>query len=783
MKGIPMKTRKTNLFPLEIRASKTRQVPANFQLVGNVEVHAAEDNKSEARPRFTLKANTGKPMDLAGFFDPVVIDLAGAKFDKKITPVIMDHDTSKRIGATLEQLIVPAGGEAVLGGKSIKGPVIAATGEVRSKMGVAQGFVDDSRDGFPFQVSVGASILPGGAEFYGEDEKVEVNGRTFKGPLIVARKTVIRELSVTVLGADNDTSAKVAATAALNPQQQEGKGTEMDFESYVKSLGLDPATLTDEQRAGLKAQWESNVKTGGGSNLAATQTAATQTIPAQNGDDDERKRLTRLAAQERRVDGIRAAFQRYPGVKKVKVDDKEVEVTDFKASAISNPDTSINDVELVLLRAERDSSPTTGSGPAIHAVQQVREMEPSVLSCALLRQFPGSIKASAEHKWTGEKWGWEHWFPENVLEASDHRDLRNLGLHQLMNLQVIAATGQPWIGSDKKDLVAKCREAIKTIKASSGFSSLDVTNIFDDVANKLLLAGYQSVNTTWQEWARPVNVNDFKTHNFYRLTSTGAYEPVGADGELKHGGFSEDKYTVAADTYGKIYGLTRHHLINDDLGAFESLMAGLGQEGGKTVEELVYVHLLNNLATLFPSDGSENNYISGASTVLSIDGLSEAQQAFEDQTIDNAPLLIEPDRILVGTQDRVTAGQLFNDTEIRPQTPTSGSAAKTFIRNPHQSAFRPIVSGYLNNTAIKQRVRSKGTAIPGQSSTQWFMFGNPMMPQGAVVMVAFLNGNRTPFLESSDASFDVLGMQWRAYHDVGTGSGEPKLGVMSKGAA
>jgi len=675
--------KRTNQFPLEIRASKVKQVPANLMMVGDIEVQAADKDQPEARPRFLLMANTGKPMDLDGFYDPVVIDIAGAKFDKKTTPVIMDHDTSKRIGATTEQVIVPNGGEAPLGGRTIKGPMVAASGEVRSKMGVAQGFVEDSRDGFPFQVSVGASIVPGGAEFVGEGEKVEVNGRTFKGPLIVARKTVIRELTVTVLGADNNTSAKVAATSAASNTNLQLKGNEMDFEAYVKSLGLDPATLNDAQREGLKAQWEKNVKAGGTVTLTATNPGNPGTVTDPE-DDAEKNRLSRIAAQERRVDGIRAAFTRFPKVKKVTVGENEVTVEDFKASAISNPDRTVDSVELVLMRAERDQNPTSGSGPAIHAVQQVRDMEPDVLTCAVLKTMAKSspvLKANETHQWTGEKWGIENWYPQQVLEASDHPDLRNVGLHQLMNLQVIAATGQPWIGSDKNDLIAKTRDAMR---ASSGFTTLNISNIFDDVANKVLLAGYQSINTTWQEWAKAVSVNDFKTHNFYRLTSKGGYQPVGPNGELKHGGFAEDKYQVAADTLGKIYGLDRKHLINDDLGAFESLMSGLGIEGGKTVEELAYVHLLGNVATLFPTDGSKGNYISGAATALSIDGLSAGQQAFEDQTIDNAPILIEPDRILVGTSNRVTAGQLYKDADIRP---TGTTAAKNLISNPHQSAF------------------------------------------------------------------------------------------------
>lgn len=750
-----------------IRASK--QVPAHLTLVGEVDVQAKE-GESEAPAKFLLLSNTGKPMELDGFFDPVIVDVAGAKFDKNRTPVIMDHDTGKRIGATIEQAIIPAGGEAEIMGRKVKGPMIAAAGEAVSKMKISQGFVEDARAGFPFQVSVGASILRGGAEFVPEGEKVEVNGKVHKGPLLVARKTLIRELSVTVLGADNDTSAKVAA------QAKQKELSKMNFEAYVKSLGLDPDTLSDELRATLKKSFEAKQKAD--ANPPADPPPITAKTGGGTNDNDQ---AARLADEEERVDSIRATAQEFSHVKEVEVDGKKLALSSFKAHAIR----SRMSAQAFELELRRSAVPVPAGdpnyNPAIHAAQQVRDMDGQVLSCALLRQFPQSIKASSEHAWTGEKWGYEHWFDEKTLEASNHPELRRLTLHQLMNMQIIAVNGFGFSGSQKSDeFIHATKAALRKIQASSGFTSLDITNIFDDAANKLLLAGYQSLNTTWQEWCRPVTVNDFKTHNFYRLTSTGAYQPVGADGELKHGGFTEDKYQVSAETYGKIYGLTRKHLINDDLGAFESLMSGLGIEGGKTVEELAYVHLLGNLATIFPTGGGNNNYISGADTDLTIDGLSEASQTFEDQVIDDSPILIEPDRILVGTQDRVQAGKLYNDSELRP---TGDTDALLFTRNPHVGAFRPIVSGYLNNTAIKQRVTNVGDAIPGQSSDQWFMFSNPGNPQGGVIMVAFLNGNRTPFLERSDSSFDVLGLQWRAYHDVGTGTGEPKFGVHSKGAA
>jgi hypothetical protein len=53
----------------------------------------------------------------------------------------------------------------------------------------------------------------------------------------------------------------------------------------------------------------------------------------------------------------------------------------------------------------------------------------------------------------------------------------------------------------------------------------------------------------------------------------------------------------------------------------------------------------------------------------------------------------------------------------------------------------------------------------------------------AAMVVSFLNGQRTPTVESTDASFDTLGVVFRGYHDFGVDQAEYLSGVKSKGAA
>lgn len=749
----------------------------NLQLAGEIRLLTRENQPENTPTKFHLFANSGQPMQVEGFEFPVIVDLQGVAFDKNTTPIIQDHDAKIRIGHTTRQLILREGQQETVDKEPLVGPLIFASGVVSSTTIEAKEFDADLKANFPFQVSIGAPVLE--AESIPEGQDVTVNGVRYSGPILVARKIRIRELSVLTLGADNNTTVKIAAQN-FNP----GSIKTMNFEEYLQSLGFEKDKLSEQQTANLKAQWDA--QQAGTINPPTNPSTPPPTNPPSNppatnpGENILQATRQQVANDALRVDSIQATASQFSHVQKIVVGEKELTVGQLKATAIKEGWTP-DKFELELRRAEIKEE--TGNLPAAHIKHGWNDVANNqVLQCVILKQA-SSYPANNEHKVTGQRYGWEHDFKEEVLEASDNPRLRNVSLHQIFDYLILQSTGLPYSGNrHSHEFIEATRKSMFDLRAA-GFTTLDITQIFDDVANKMLWAGYQSINTTWQEWVRPVTVTDFKTHNMYRLTLKGAYEQVGPDGELKHGGFTDQKYTAQANTYGKIIQLTRHHLINDDMGAFDTLMTALGIEAAKSLEEEAYFHLLNNATTIFPTAGTNNNYLSGATSALSIQALSDAAQLFEDQIDDdNAPLLIQPDRILVGTANRVLASQLFNNTEVREGRGGSSTKAE-FTNNPHVGAFRPIVSGYLNNTNILQRVKNIGDAIPAQSATQWFMFPNPAIAQGAVVMGAFLNGNRTPFLERADANFDVLGFQWRAYHDWGFSTGDPKLGVHVKGAA
>ena len=176
------------------------RVPNNLQLTATAVFEAASVNAGGSEsglPRFRMLAYTGAPMRIAGWRFPVVIDLAGMAIPSQSRPIRFSHDPSAGVGHT----------DAI----RVDGGQLVATGVVSRDTIAAREVVISSKNGFPWQASVGASVDE--FEFVKERQTVIVNGQEHSGPINVVRKSTLSEISFVDLGADGLTNATVAASA------------------------------------------------------------------------------------------------------------------------------------------------------------------------------------------------------------------------------------------------------------------------------------------------------------------------------------------------------------------------------------------------------------------------------------------------------------------------------------------------------------------------------------------------------------------------------------------
>ena len=497
-----------------------------------------------------------------------------------------------------------------------------------------------------------------------------------------------------------------------------GKEQDMEFEKWLKAKGLDPATLSAEARVSLEVVWKAEV-------------AGQAPGPVFNAVDAE------IADQKRKRD-LEALALKY-----VKEAPAAAEtVREIAAKAAEDSSLTCQTVELEMLRATRATPPQTFTGfsrgrPQLEAVH-------SAAALAIAAKMPDLEKK----------------YPADVLTRAHDAFPQGLTLGELL-LATAARNGYSGL-SMRNNLRGVLRAAFAEDVQAAGVSTLSLPGILSSVANIFLLDAFMAVEQTWRVIAATRGVRDFKQITSYRLTGDMEYDEVGPDGELKHGTVGEEAFTNQAKTYGRMFALTRQDLINDDLGAFAQLPRRIGRGGALKLNGVFWTAFMNN-ATFFTN--ARNNYAIGAGTALAIAGLTAAEILFLNQTdADNKPLGIVAKILLTPPALKATGRRLMESVELRDTTANTQFGTK----NPHAGNYTPAVSTYLSN----------GT-ITGHSAAAWYLLADPNdLP---VIEVAFLNGQETPIVESADADFQILGIQFRGYYDFGVSKQDHRAGVKMRG--
>ena len=649
--------------PHDNRADKSIQITAQAQ----IDIAAAAGEGQSALPRFKMVAYTGISMHLASWRDPVVIDLAGLNIPSQMRPIRFSHNPASGVGHT----------DAI----RIEQGQLIASGIVSRGTEAAREIVASSKNGFPWQASVGASVEE--FEFIRDGQKVIVNGREFAGPVNVVRKATLGEISFVDAGADENTSVNVAAKAA-------DKENKMPIENTDNVPETQPSTESANDAGKVNA-------------------SAVDDIRAQ------------AVAETSRIAEVRRLCAGQHG--------------DIEAKAISEAWDATR-TELEILRANRPQA------PAIHIHDQNVSTQVLEAACVLT----AGLEKPEKH------------CEEKALDLAAKRFRGGIGLQELL---LEAAWANGYSGRNFRDSRSVLKFAFNP-GVEAVMSTIDISGILSNVANKFILDGFSSIEKTWRNITAVRNVNDFKLFTSYRLVGKDQYEIVAPGGELKHGTLGEETYTNKADTYGLQLSVDRRDIINDDLGAITTVPRKLGRGSGLKINDVFWTKYMANSG--FFTVGN-NNFLSGADTALTIDGLTKAEVAFMDQVDgDGKPIGVMPSIMLVPTSLSAIGSQLFKSLEMRDTT----ASTKFPVNNPHQGKFRVEVSRYLGNAQYA-----------GNSSKAWYLLADPAdLP---VIEVAFLNGQESPTIETAEADFGVLGIQMRGYHDFGVNLQDPRGGIKSKG--
>lgn len=665
-----------------------------------VEISAAEGETEDGPKTFTSTFYTGGPLNIAGWDLPVVVDLAGLKAGNVLV-ANLDHDSTKRVGNF----------QAINDGKTL-----VAVGKATAATAARDEVVNSAKAGYQWQASL--EVNPTKVETLAKGKTATVNGQEITGPAYITRTGTLKGFGFVSHGADDNTSATIAASAA--PLTKE---PDMDpkLQEWIEAMGFDVSTLSETQIAGMAANFKGlNAK-----KPAVEIKAGFEAIKAERERQEQitAYALAKCEQQPANTDAIQQIAQ---------------EAIDSKWT--------VDKLRLEILEAMTPES----RPPSVFRKRDDGQISAELITAAVC----------AEHNYSRL----EKDFDEKTLQMARDKYGDGIGLRQLYR---ICAKANGYTGDDDSVTMDMHRYACRLVPSNgrqqhAANSTISIPGILSNIANKFLADGWEAGDMTWKDVSAQRTVRDFKTSTTYKLSGSFKYEKVGNGGLLKHGTVAEDTYTNQAETYGKMFGVSRTDIINDDLGAFTSILREMSFGAIDSFNEVFWTEFLADQSTFFQA--GYNNTSSGVWSSAALATLTAAELVFMNQTQPNGrPLGMMPDRILVPPGAKRYALNALSSTQV------VGTTGPTPANNSFAGEYKVLSTPYIANSAFT-----------GYSTVKWYMLCNPA--RLAFIEACFLNGKQTPTVEQGEASFNTLGVQMRGYHDFGCNKQEYRAAVQGSGA-
>ena len=272
----------------------------------------------------------------------------------------------------------------------------------------------------------------------------------------------------------------------------------------------------------------------------------------------------------------------------------------------------------------------------------------------------------------------------------------------------------------------------------------DFPEILGNTVGRALRRAYESAPNGARQLARQTTARDFRDKKAIVFGAAPAPEKILEGGEFAHGTIDESAESYKLETFGKVFGISRQALVNDDLGAFSRLPMMMGA-AAKAFEATQIASLIASNPTMsdgkavFHAAGHKNQSASSGSTVANI-----------TTDLDTARLALRRQTGLAGEAINLTPKYVLAPPELETameQAISQVQATKTSDTNPF-AALSLIVDPRLTDTG------------------QWYLAADPAQIDG--LEYAYLEGAPGPQIETK-AGFEVDGLKVKVRLDFGAG--------------
>jgi len=614
-----------------------------------------------------------------------------------------------------------------------------------------------AKNGFRWAVSVGVETPE--LEYISSSDTATVNGRTIRGPMYIARRGVLREISLLPIGADGNASATVTASLATEPTRMSP-----ELRAFIEAAGFnaDDVAKNEKQLAHFTAQHAATIEAAagagvpplGGAGAGNGAGSGTQTVVVEAGADDIITQIRAQAAAERR---------------------RVIEITTICAT-YQNPTIMIQGkpqpLDVVALEAGWDAKQTE-----LEALRAVRPTAPAAHSSSRSQTHTIEAVTAGVMLRIGVDVESQHFRGMAAIEAGTpawlNADVNN------ERFQRTAEAAQEFRHAHIMEILAECAE-IETGHRPRGnraileaaFSTNAISTLFNATAGARALMGFREVPDTTQGWTTNGTVPDFEEHGRHGIDQIASLDHLPAGGEAGHAKRSAHKEIQSAARYAKQFMIDEQDLIGDRLGLLRDAPFRMGQAAARMRPDLVYGLLLANptmartgRAAFHATDGTllADAAFSGPNLSLAISSLMKQKDG-------DATLGLRPTHLITGTELADLVVQTVGSVTF------SNDSGKG-VNNPiARYGLQPIADARISNGVV----HPKSKVLQTGSATAWFL----LSADGETIEVVTVEGTGgVPIVTVTNLrGVGKFGVQSEVKYDIGANIVENRTMRRNNGA-
>ena len=301
--------------------------------------------------------------------------------------------------------------------------------------------------------------------------------------------------------------------------------------------------------------------------------------------------------------------------------------------------------------------------------------------------------------------------------------------------------GREFLSTSGVNVRGMSRDEIAT---RSLHSTSDFPEILSAVTKKTLRQAYDTYPQTFRPFCRQVQASDFRDITRVQMGEAPQLQKVNEAGEFKRGSIGEARERYKVETYGRVVGITRQTLINDDLDAFTRLPAMYGTAIATLESDIVWAIVTNNAAM---GDGvalfhATHKNLAAAGTGLTTASIGDGRAAMAKQFgLDKKTVLnIRPSFLIVPVSMELSAEQLIAQNLVPART-------------------TDVVPQSIRSLAVIAEPR-----LDTVSTNGWYLAASPN--QIDTIEYAYLEGQQGAYIETRNG-FDVDGVEIKCRLDFG----------------